>query len=121
MTYNNQAVLAQEIRSRYTVQEPSKLDILRAMDAKVHRPANLFAGVFASISALIMGAGMSLIMTDIGAVIGMSDTWAYGLVIGIIGMLMLILTYPMYKGILNRRQKKYADEIMKLSDEIINK
>jgi len=33
---------------------------------------------------------------------------------------MALVTYPIYKKILNSRKKKYADEIIKLSDNIMS-
>lgn len=119
MNTNDQKFMAQKIRTQYMEKESTQLDALRALDTKVKRPANVFAGVFGTISALVMGTGMSLVMTDIGAAVGMSDPMVPGIVIGVAGMLMAILNYPIYKGILNSRRKKYAAEIMKLSDEIV--
>ena len=67
MNRNDQQFMAQKIRTQYMEKTPSELDALRELDAKVKRPANAFAYTFGSISAIIMGAGMSLVMTDIGA------------------------------------------------------
>lgn len=119
MNHNDQQFMAQKIRTQYMEKESTQLDALRALDAKVKRPANVFAGVFGTISALVMGAGMSLVMTDIGAMVGVSDPMVPGIVIGIVGMLMAIINYPIYNIILNSRKKKYAAEIMKLSDELV--
>ena len=119
MNTNDQKFMAQKIRTQYMEKESTQLDALRALDAKVKRPANVFAGTFGTVSALVMGAGMSLVMTDIGETIGVSEAMAPGIVIGVAGMLMAIVNYPIYKGILKGRKKKYASEIMKLSDEIV--
>ena len=89
------------------------------MDSKVKRPANTFAYIFGSIAAIIMGSGMSLVMTDIGNTIGVESPMVPGIVIGVIGMFMAIINYPMYKGILGSRRKKYADKIIALSDKIM--
>lgn len=70
---------------------------------------------------IIMGSGMSLVMTDIGETIGIVDSMVPGIIIGIIGMLIAIINYPIYKNILSSRKKKYADEIIKLSDKIMRK
>ncbi|MGN1117157.1 MAG: hypothetical protein ACI4RU_00955, partial [Acutalibacteraceae bacterium] len=59
------------------------------------------------------------VMTDIGTVLGMSSTMAPGIIIGIVGLLMAIINYPVYKRILGSRKKKYADQIIKLSDKIM--
>ena len=121
MNKNDQQFMAQKIRTQYMEKTPSELDALRELDAKVKRPANVFAYTFGSISAVVMGAGMSLVMTDIGATLGMGDAMIPGIVIGIVGMVMALVNYPMYKGILNSRKKKYGAEIIKLSDKIMNK
>ena len=121
MNKNDQQFMAQKIRTQYMEKEASELDALRELDAKVKRPANVFAYIFGSISAIIMGAGMSLVMTDIGSTIGMESTMVPGSIIGIVGMLMVLVNYPMYKGILGSRKKKYSAEILKLSDKIMNK
>jgi len=120
MNKNDQQFMAQKIRTQYMEKQTTELDALRALDAKVKRPANVFAYVFGSISAIIMGAGMSLVMTEIGAVIGMADAMIPGIVVGIVGMAMVILNYPMYKRILNSRKSKYSAEILALSDKIVN-
>ena len=117
----NEQQAAARIREHYTEKQITDLDTLRELDAKVKRPASVFAYVFGSISAIIMGAGMSLVMTDIGATIGMESTMVPGIVIGVVGMVMALLNYPMYKGILGSRKKKYGAEILKLSDKIMNK
>ena len=121
MNKNDQQFMAQKIRTQYMEKTPSELDALRELDAKVKRPANVFAYIFGSISAVIMGAGMSLVMTDIGATIGIANSMVPGIAIGVVGLGMALLTYPIYKGILNSRKKKYSDEILKLSEKILNK
>ena len=113
--------MAQKIRTQYMEKTPSELDALRELDSKVKRPANVFAYTFGSISAVIMGAGMSLVMTDIGASLGITNTLIPGITIGVVGLGMALLTYPMYKAILNSRKKKYGAEILELSEKIMNK
>ncbi|MBQ8525654.1 MAG: dihydropteridine reductase [Clostridia bacterium] len=120
MNRNDQEYLVQKIRTQYTEKEHSGLDALKELDTKVKRPANVFAYVFGTISAIIMGSGMSLVMTDIGEMLGMTDTMIPGIIIGIIGMMMAIINYPIYKSILGSRKKKYADRIMELSDKIMS-
>ena len=121
MNKNDQQFIAQKIRTQYMKKENSELDALRELDAKVKRPANVFAYIFGSLSAIVMGAGMSLVMTDIGATIGITSALVPGIAIGALGLGMALLTYPMYKGILNSRKKKYGAEILTLSDKIMNK
>ena len=120
MNKNDQQFIAQKIRTQYMEKESNDLDALRELDSKVHRPANIFSYVFGSISAIIMGAGMSLVMTDIASMIGMESGMIPGIVIGVIGMAMALVNYPLYKKIISARKKKYASEIIAMSDKIIN-
>ncbi|MBQ7336467.1 MAG: dihydropteridine reductase [Clostridia bacterium] len=121
MNRNDQDYLVQKIRTQYTEKRYTELDALRELDAKVKRPANVFAYVFGSIGAVVMGSGMSLVMTDIGATLGLAGVMVPGIVIGVAGLAMALINYPIYKGILGNRKKKYAPEIMKLSESILNK
>lgn len=121
MNKNDKDFLVQKIRTQYTEKENTELDTLRELDRKVKRPVNVFSYVFGSISAIIMGTGMSLVMTDIGAVIGIECSMIPGIVIGVIGMILAIVNYPVHKNILASRRKKYADEIITLSDKIMSK
>jgi len=120
MNKNDQEFLVQKIRTQYTEKEHSALDELKELDTKVKRPANLFAYIFGGISAIVMGAGMSLVMTDIAQTINLQNPMLYGIIIGIVGMLMAGVNYPIYKGILRSRKKKYADKIIALSDKLMN-
>ena len=119
MNKNDQEFLVQKIRTQYTEREHTQLDALKSLDAKVKKPANVFAYIFGSLSAIIMGGGMSLVMSDIGTTLGIANPMIPGVVIGIIGMLMAIINYPVYKKILASRKKKYADKIFKLSEKIM--
>lgn len=118
MKQNDQEYLVEKIRTQYTEKEYTELDTLRALDKKVKTPAVIFAYSFGTIAALIMGSGMSLTMTDIGETLGIAAPMTVGIVIGIAGIIMAALNYPIYKKILNSRRKKYASEIISLSNKI---
>ena len=109
----------EKIRSQYTEQEHTELDALKALDAKVKKPANVFGYTYGAVGTIVMGAGMSMVMTDIGAVLGMAETLITGIAVGIAGLAMVLTTYPIYRKILNSRRKKYAHQIMELSDRIV--
>ena len=108
--------VVEKIRSQYTEQEHTELDALKALDAKVKKPASVFGFTYGSVGAIVMGAGMSLVMTDIGTMLGMRETMIPGIVVGIVGLAMALTTYPIYKKILTSRKKKYAPQIMELSE-----
>ena len=121
MNDDSQNFMVEKIRTQYMEKEHTELDALRKLDAKVKKPANVFAYMFGCLGTIIMGSGMSLVMTDIGAKIGMTDVMVPGILIGMIGLLMVLVDYPIYKKILGLRRKKYADEIISLSDKIMIK
>ena len=116
---NEKDFLVQKIRTQYTEKEHTQLDALNDLDKKVKPPANVFAYIFGTIGAIIMGSGMSLVMTEIGSMLGVENTMIPGIAVGVIGLLMVIINYPIYKKILSSRREKYADKIIALSDEIM--
>ena len=119
MNRNDRQFAAQKIRAQYTERPNTELDELKALDKKVKRPANIFAYVFGAVSAIVMGSGMSLVMTEIGEIVGIGNSMVSGIVIGVVGMFMGVVNYPIYKGILSARKAKYANEIIALSGKII--
>ena len=119
MNHNDQEYLVQKIRTQYTEKQYTELDQLQKLDAKVKKPVNVFSYVFGSVSAIIMGAGMSLVMTDIGATVGIRETMITGIAVGVAGMVLAMVNYPLHKKLLNARKQKFASEILKLSEKIM--
>jgi hypothetical protein len=113
--------MVQKIRTQYTERENTQLDTLKALDKKVKKPANVFAVVFGSISAVIMGSGMSLVLTDLGVVLGLGDFMILiiGIVVGVIGMFLMALAYPIYIKVLKKERERIAPEILKLTEELL--
>ena len=118
MNRNDQQYLVEKIRTQYVEKEHSALDELKELDNKVKRPAKVFGYIFGSIAAIIMGAGMSLVMTDIAKTLNIQNPMALGIAVGIVGLLAAVFNYPIYKNILASRRKKVADKIIALSDKI---
>lgn len=121
MNRNDSTFIAQKIRAKYIENDSSQTEIdeLRELDKKAKRPANIFGWVFGSVGTIIMGSGMSLVMTDIGETLGIANTMTAGIIVGIFGMVMAIFNYPIYKTILTSGMKKYADRILSLSEKIV--
>ena len=118
---NNQDTqfVAQKIRAQYVEGTPSELDALRRLDARVKRPVMVFAYVLGSLAALVMGSGMSLVMTDLPALLGLGDALIPGVVIGAVGLLLALVNYPLYVRRLAARKKKFAPKILALSEKIM--
>lgn len=119
MINKDQEFMVQKIRSQYTEKEFSQLETLKALDKKVKKPANTFAYTFGSVSAVVMGTGMSFVMTDLGNKLGLGDMMIPGIMVGILGLAMALLTYPIYKKILSRRKEMYSEEILRLSESLL--
>ena len=111
----------EKIRSAYLpkVREEDKLKELEALDKKVHRPAKTFAYVFGTVGSLVLGTGMSLAMKVIGA--SLSFVMPLGIGVGILGILLVSINYPLFKKILRARKNKYSKQIIELSDTLLNK
>ena len=113
---NDHEFVVEKIRSQYTEARHTELDVLKALDARVKKPANIFGYVYGTIGAIVMGTGMSLVMTDIGSVLGIAEPLVPGIAVGLVGLVMTCTTYPIYKKLLNSRKKKYAPQILELSE-----
>ena len=112
------------IRKKYTPTEPEDVDnitLLRNIDSEVTRKATVRALTTGVIGALSMGTGMSLLMTDLSSTMGL-DSWIallIGIVIGMVGLIIMCVTYPLYNHILERERARVSDEVIRLSDELL--
>ena len=111
------------IRDKYTVSADSedKMERLRRLDASVTKTAQAVALVLGVLGILILGCGMSICMTNIGVVIGLSGnvTMGIGITVGVIGGVIASLAYPIYNAIVKAKRKKIAPEIIRLTDELM--
>ena len=109
------------IRKKYAapVEEEDKMAQLRRLDASVYSKATTAALVIGIIGALVMGLGMSIVMTDIGAALGTILAMIVGVGIGVIGIVLVCLAYPMYTRTLKKEREKIAPEIIRLTDELM--
>ena len=73
------------------------------------------------VGALILGFGMSLVMTDLGEILGAYKDMAMvvGIAVGIVGGIVASLAYPIYNAIVKAKRKKIAPEIIRLTDELM--
>lgn len=107
---------AQRIAAEYDQAPASKLVALKKLDRKAKLPALIFAYTFGIVGALVLGVGMCLAMGVIGAALPFA--MPLGIVIGLVGITMVSVNYPIYKNMLAKGRKKYAFEIMELAKEI---
>ncbi len=111
------------IREKYTAptEVEDKMARLRRLDASVTNTAQAIALVFGVIGALLLGFGMSLIMSDLAEMLGMRRDMAMvlGILIGVIGGILASLAYPVYHVIVKVKRKRLAPEIIRLTDELM--
>ena len=111
------------IRDKYTAptEVEDKMARLRRLDASVTNTAQAVALVFGVIGTLILGFGMSLVMTELAESLGISGDVAMviGIIVGIVGGILASLAYPIYNAIVKAKRKKLAPEIIRLTDELM--
>lgn len=111
------------IRQKYTKgnKEEDKMERLRRLDAGVTQKARIVSLIFGVVGTLILGVGMSLIMSDLRAILGARTDLAMplGILIGLLGGVLACLAYPLYHIIIKRERKKIAPEILRLTDELM--
>ena len=112
-----------KIREKYTSPTvvEDRMARLRRLDASVTQTAQIVALVFGVIGTLILGLGMSLIMTDLAEILGKYQDMAMvlGIVIGVVGGVLASIAYPIYNAIVKAKRKKLAPEIIRLADELM--
>lgn len=99
---------AENIRRQYISREDNKLEQLQRLDGKVKAPGRVIASILGVLGALVMGAGMALVMVW--------GNMTMGLALSIPGMIVALLAFPVYTLITNSRKKKYAPEMIRLSE-----
>ena len=114
---NNEIKTVEKIKGQYAAHETMKIEKLKSLDKKVRRKPSIFSYTYGAIASLVLGTGMCLAMGVIGSGTALMVA---GIGIGIGGIVLTLSTYPVYKKILENSKKKHAEEIIALSDEILN-
>lgn len=109
------------IRQKYQAQKEDGISRLRKLDAKVSQKATMVSLVLGVVGALVMGSGMSLIMTDMGEILEVTGIVGMfvGIFIGVIGIILIALAYPVYSKVLEKEREKIAPEILRLTEELL--
>lgn len=101
------------IRKKYLPAEEDKMEQLRRLDKSVVDKANMMSIIVGVIGTLILGIGMSC------AMVWMGEWFVPGIVIGVAGIAVLSLAYPVYKHVLKKERERIAPEIIRLTDELM--
>lgn len=101
------------IRGKYIPKEENKMETLRRLDAQVNQKAVMYALIAGVAGALVLGLGMSccLVWAD--------RLFVPGVAVGVIGIALLSVAYPLYNCILRKERKRIAPQILRLTDELM--
>lgn len=102
-----------QIRSKYLPREENKMDTLRRLDAGAAQKATMLSLILGIMGALILGLGMSCCMVWAGA------WFVPGIAIGVVGIILVCLAYPVYLRVLKKEQARIAPMILQLTDELM--
>lgn len=108
----------ENIRQKYLPAQENKMDQLRSLHQIPTKKAQAWSIAIGVIGTLIMGTGMSLAMTQIGAMLG-ELAMLLGIFVGIAGMVLVALAYPVYNRTLKKERQRIAPEILRLTDELM--
>ena len=108
----------ENIRKKYITKEEDKMEQLRRLHNSATEKAQSWSIGLGVIGALLLGTGMSLAMTDLASTLGY---WAMilGIFIGVIGIVLVALAYPVFNRILKKERERIAPEILRLTDELL--
>ena len=109
---------AEEIRRRYQPREccETNLTRLKKLDSKVRSIPMMVGLTLGVIGTLMFGGGMAIVLERL---------FAHYLLIGVcvsaVGILPIALAYPVYGKVSKACKEKYGAEILRLSEEILNR
>ncbi|MBP3339390.1 MAG: hypothetical protein J6L69_08305 [Lachnospiraceae bacterium] len=113
--YNYSATQQQEIeniRNKYLPKEENKMETLRKLDKSAEKPGMITSLAVGIIGTLLLGVGMCCTMV-------WSDSFfVLGIIVGIIGIGVASIAYPLYRKITRKQRAKVAEQILALSEEI---
>ena len=102
------------IRRQYCPQDKteSKMEKLRRLDSLVKNTAMIWSLCLGVIGCLIFGLGLTMILEW--------SIWLWGIVLMAVGSVPMAFAYPVYKKKLKKYKDKYGEEILRLSEELLN-
>ena len=106
------------IRKKYLPKEEDKMEQLRRLHSIPTEKAQAVSIAIGVLGTLILGTGMSLCMTELGAALG-HLAMVIGILVGLFGLVMVALAYPVYNIVLRKERQRIAPEILRLSEELL--
>ncbi len=102
------------IRRQYVQEEKSetKLERLRRLNKIVNNTATIWSLCLGVLGCLIFGLGLTLILEW--------SIWLLGIILMVVGSVPMAIAYPIYLATLKKYKSLYGEEIIKLSEELLN-
>lgn len=102
------------IRRQYAPQEKTetKIERLRRLDGLVKNTAIIWSLVLGVLGCLIFGLGLTMILEW--------DILLWGIILMVVGSVPMAVAFPIYNKLLKKGKAKYGDEILRLSEELLN-
>jgi len=112
-----------KIREKYTprTEAEDKMERLRQLDKRVTQKATVVSMIFGIVGTLILGFGMSLIMSELSEILGSYEklSTVIGVIIGVLGGVIAGIAYPVYNFVSRRERERVAPEVIRLADELL--
>ena len=104
----------ESLRKQYLPEgeKTDKVTRLRKLDERVKTPPQVLALSLGIVGTLVFRLGLTMILE-----------WSmivWGTALSVVGLIPLLLAYSAYKWLLNKLKDKHREEILKLSEEILN-
>lgn len=119
--YTYSAAQQQEIeaiRKKYLPPEEDKMDKLRRLHHSASQKAQAWSIAMGVMGALVLGTGMSIVMTELGLLLG-ELSLVIGILVGLAGLVLVALAYPVYNRVLKKERQRIAPEILRLTEELM--
>lgn len=101
------------IRSKYEAPQEDKMAYLRRLDESAGKKGTMMSIVLGVVGTLILGLGMCCVLV-------WQNAWFIpGIVIGVVGLTVLSLAYPVYQQVTKKEREKIAPEILRLTEELL--
>ena len=102
------------IRKKYLPQEPKedKMEQLRRLDRSAAKKKTRVSLIVGIAGCLLLGVGMccTMVWTD--------RLFIPGIIIGIVGIIAVTISYPLYTHITRKERERIAPQILKLTEEL---
>ena len=99
--------------------DESSIERLRRLDASVTKKGTTVSLIVGTLGSMLMGSGMSLVMTDLGALLSGMLSLFIGIAVGVVGIVGVALAYPIYKVITKKERERIAPEVLRISEELL--